>query len=376
MNEFLHAHASGRDAAGLLRDALAQLGKVPDRANLGFLYCSDGLQGDLPDLLLALRDQTGVQDWVGTVGQGILATGVESYDTPALSILIGSFPADSYRLLAPLTTLEQAHNLGDWAKRSLAHTGVVHVDPNNQIAGDILVSLEERVEGGFFVGGMSSAEHGNQQVFADAVVEGGVSGVVFRGDLPVVAAHTQGCAPIGPLHHITEGRRNILFRLDGRPALDVLTEDISQSQLKETQKLSHAFLAGFPVPGSDTGDYLARNLMGVDKDNRLVAVGEILDAHQQIQFCLRDPDTARADLVRMLEDLKSRIEGRPIRGGLYFSCLGRGRHQFGPNSAEMQIIEDVLGPVPLAGFYANGEIYHSRLYGYTGVMLLFLGENA
>jgi small ligand-binding sensory domain FIST len=42
----------------------------------------------------------------------------------------------------------------------------------------------------------------------------------------------------------------------------------------------------------------------------------------------------------------------------------------------MQIIEDVLGPVPLAGFYANGEIYHSRLYGYTGVMLLFLGENA
>ena len=30
-----------------------------------------------------------------------------------------------------------------------------------------------------------------------------------------------------------------------------------------------------------------------------------------------------------------------------------------------------LGDVPLAGFYANGEISHNRLYGYTGVLTLF-----
>ena len=45
---------------------------------------------------------------------------------------------------------------------------------------------------------------------------------------------------------------------------------------------------------------------------------------------------------------------------------------FGPNSAELRTIEEVLGPVPLAGFFTNGEIFHNRLYTYTGVLTLFL----
>ena len=35
------------------------------------------------------------------------------------------------------------------------------------------------------------------------------------------------------------------------------------------------------------------------------------------------------------------------------------------------IIQERLGDVPLAGFFCNGEIAHDRLYGYTGVLLLF-----
>jgi small ligand-binding sensory domain FIST len=72
----------------------------------------------------------------------------------------------------------------------------------------------------------------------------------------------------------------------------------------------------------------------------------------------------------MIEALKQRLPGPP-RGGLYFSCLGRGRNQFGDNSAEMTLIAEHLGNVPLAGFYANGEISYNRLYGYTGVLALF-----
>jgi small ligand-binding sensory domain FIST len=32
----------------------------------------------------------------------------------------------------------------------------------------------------------------------------------------------------------------------------------------------------------------------------------------------------------------------------------------------------VLGDFPLVGFFANGEIFHDRLYGYTGVPAVFL----
>ena len=73
----------------------------------------------------------------------------------------------------------------------------------------------------------------------------------------------------------------------------------------------------------------------------------------------------------MLEKLKKRI-WRPIQGGLYFSCLSRGHNLFGEAGIELQIVRDVIGDVPLAGFFANGEISHKRLYGHTGVLALFL----
>ena len=90
-----------------------------------------------------------------------------------------------------------------------------------------------------------------------------------------------------------------------------------------------------------------------------------------IQFAKRDAQTARADLKRMLGEVSARLQGKP-KGALYHSCLGRGRYLFGDGrSAEMQIVADCLGDVPVVGFYANGEISYNRLYGYTGVLTVF-----
>ena len=91
-----------------------------------------------------------------------------------------------------------------------------------------------------------------------------------------------------------------------------------------------------------------------------------------MQFVKRDGTEAQADLRRMLDDLRRRTAGRPIRGALYHSCVARGPHMFGPDSAELRMIERALGPVPLAGFFTNGEIFRDRLYGYSGVLTLFL----
>jgi small ligand-binding sensory domain FIST len=87
-------------------------------------------------------------------------------------------------------------------------------------------------------------------------------------------------------------------------------------------------------------------------------------------FCRRDAKTARDDLERVLREARESIGGTP-RGGLYFSCLGRGESLFGSGSAELRLITQYLGEFPLAGFFGNGEVSHDRLYGYTGVLLLF-----
>jgi small ligand-binding sensory domain FIST len=87
-------------------------------------------------------------------------------------------------------------------------------------------------------------------------------------------------------------------------------------------------------------------------------------------FCRRDGNTAQEDMLRMLADIRERI---PVaaKGAVYYSCLGRGRHQFGENSEELKLIDDELGNIPLVGFFANGEVFNNRLYGYTGVLSVF-----
>ena len=75
-------------------------------------------------------------------------------------------------------------------------------------------------------------------------------------------------------------------------------------------------------------------------------------------------------MQHMLDNMAKRLK-QQIKGGIYVSCLGRGREQFGKNSEEIKMIQNSLGDFPLTGFFANGEIHHNRLYSYTGVLTLF-----
>ena len=88
-------------------------------------------------------------------------------------------------------------------------------------------------------------------------------------------------------------------------------------------------------------------------------------------FCRRDAETAREDMTRMLDSIRQGLYAPP-RGAVYYSCLGRGASLFGPNSEELKMIRSALGDFPLVGFFCNGEISHNRLYGYTGVLTLFI----
>jgi small ligand-binding sensory domain FIST len=205
---------------------------------------------------------------------------------------------------------------------------------------------------------------------AGRVVEGGLSGVLLAPELPVVTGLTQGCAPIGPVRRITEAQENVVIAIDDRPALEVLKEDIGELLARDLRRLGGVVFAAFPVAGSDTGDYLVRNLVAIDPRRGWVAVAQAVAPGDAILFCRRDPASALHDLDRMLRQVKARAGGPP-KAGLYFSCVARGPSLFGEAGREIGMIRDALGDFPLAGFFGNGEIANDRLYGYTGVLALF-----
>ena len=116
---------------------------------------------------------------------------------------------------------------------------------------------------------------------------------------------------------------------------------------------------------------MVRNLAGIDATSRALAIAEWLEEGDQVMFCLRDAAAAEQDMGRMLAELEGALQAPP-RGGIYYTCLARGPNLLGADSAELKLIEQALGSFPLVGFFGNGEISHNRLYGYTGVLTLFL----
>ncbi len=371
MRAFQLGHSSGGDADHLVDDCLEQLGPVNSYANLGFVYTTDILSAELGHILNRLREATGVEHWTGTTGMGICTTATEYYEQPALVVMLAKFPDDSFLNIPNQRTGIEAFTgaQNTWYRQHASHFGVLHGDPTNPVTPQLINRLAAVVPGAFFVGGLTSSNDINVQI-ADQPTTGGVSGVLFSDDVPVVTGHTQGCVPIAGKHVITSCERNTIFEIDGHPALDVFNDDIGEVLAKDLTRVAGYIFAGLPIQGSDTNDYMVRNLVGIDPRKKYVAIGDMLNEGQEIMFCRRDGNSAREDMLRMLHNIKNRM-GHTPRGGLYYSCLGRGRYQFGENSEELKFIRDELGDFPLAGFFANGEIFHNRLYGYTGVLTLF-----
>jgi small ligand-binding sensory domain FIST len=366
--------ATGTNWKAIAEQCLAAIGQGDAPASLGLLYVTEPLAQELSSLLDYLREHTGVDDWIGSVGSGICSTGREIYDEPAAAVMLISLPDNSYRMLPSgidsMTGMVSANR--NWIAEQGVHFGIVHGDPRNSHIPQLIESLSAELDPGFLVGGLASAnDAANQLQIAGDPCQDGLSGVLMSSGIPVISGLTQGCTPLENKHTITRCERNIIVELDGRPALEVFREDIGEVLSKDLSKVAGYIFAGLPVPGSDTGDYLVRNLIGIDPEQKLLAIGDYVEEDDTIMFCRRDGETAREDMQRMLRDLGNRAQGK-IRGGVYYTCLGRGRHQFGEDSEELRMIRDVLGDFPLVGFFANGEISHNHLYGYTGVLTLFL----
>jgi len=368
---FQVAQASGGDWEDLTTNCLAELGPLPASANIGFVYVTDSLDEDLRSILKRLRAETRIHNWVGTIGFGICVSRTELFDMPAMAIMAGAVPRDSFCLLPTIgpEDLELPDAVVSWAEIHNPMLGVVHADPRVPGLEDIFTRIQNRT-GCFLVGGMT-ASRGAQEQIADDVTEGGVSGILFGSEIGAVTGLTQGCSPIGPTHQVTGGRDNVLHSLDGRPAFEVFQEDIGELLSRDLSRIGGYVHAAIPIRGSDTGDYLVRNLLGVYPDQGWVSIGENLAAGDQVMFVRRDPKSAEEDLGSMIGNLKKRLPSSP-RGGVYFSCVARGPNMFGEEGREMALIRDQMGDFPLVGFYGNGEISSNRLYGYTGVLALFL----
>jgi len=363
------AAAGWQDAVGQL---VAKLGTLGREHRVGFIYVTEAFAADLPDIEVLLRQSTGVPHWVGGAGLGVCGFRKEYFDEPAMAAMVMPIGDEGFRLFGGVKAgvRDVVDGNRDWLAANDPPLAVVHADPRNSQVQDLVGELADYANA-YLVGGLTSGERGAMQL-AGSALSGGLSGMFLSPyALPVAVGLTQGCSPIGPAHTVTRAEGNVLIELDDQPALTVFKDDIGDALSRDLRRVDGYIFAALPVAGSDTGDYLVRNLMGIDRDNGLLAIGDVVSAGDKVMFCRRDEGSAEDDLRRMLGRLRQRAAGG-IRGALYYTCVARGPNQFGPGSREMKIIAEELGEFPIAGLFANGEINHNRLYGYSGVLTLFL----
>ncbi len=401
MKLFLHAHATHPDWRFALSLATAQLEAqraLPDHIDtptLGWVYFSDHYGTAAEALLAALRSQWPGVAWVGSVGVGIAGNGVEYFDEPALSLMLGDIAPANFRVFSGLQPLSGQPGFA-------AATALVHADASAHDAAELVAELADQTATGYLFGGVASAR-GPATHIAEGVYHGGLSGVAFDAQVPLISRVTQGCQPIGVVRRVTAVERNLVVSLDDEPALGCLLRDlkVDPQDPREALPRLRGTLVGLSDPdgaqarGGNFGtETRVRHLVGIDPGRHAVAVADVVERGMQLAFCQRNTDAARRDLVRICTEIREELEpetlpfetamalhrgdagaaphlARQIAGAVYVSCAGRGGPHFGSPSAELAIVRHALGDVPLVGFFANGEIAHRHLYGYTGVLTVF-----
>ena len=353
------------------------------RFTLGWCYLSDYYAPAAEAILDELRLRFPGLAWVGTVGVGVAASGVEYIDEPALVLMIAPLPRQSFRLFSGLQPLPAA------SSGFTAHAAQVHAEGSTPDLQELIHELSARTATGYLFGGLSSARNRTVHI-ADGVFTGGISGVAFGPEVDLISRVTQGCQPIGPWRNITEGERNFVVSLDGKAALDCLLQDLGLDRTLSDQALSQA-LAGTLVglittaedvptrPGQFGADTIVRHVVGVIPQYRALAIAEQIEPGMRLAFCTRNADAAKLDLVRIATEIRAELESgaaRHMAGAVYVSCSGRGGPHFGARHAELQVVRHALGEVPLVGFFAGGEIARHHLYGYTGVLTVFASPAA
>jgi len=372
--------------------------------DLGLLFISSAYASEYSRVMPLLKEQLSLPVLIGCSGSGIIGMNAQGQTReiegePALSLSVAHLPDVSAQAfyISPDTLPDLDSPPQAWVELigvppQKQPQFILLAEPFSSGANDLLQGLDFAYPGSIIVGGLASASTMTTQsgLFCNYQLHReGIVGVALSGNIVIETIVAQGCRPIGQTYQVTNGERNVVMELavpDGtqmnpgqgksHSPLEIL-RDLVQSLSEADRRLAQDSL--FVGVARDEfkqhlghGDFLIRNLLGVDPRVGAIAIGDRVRPGQRIQFHLRDARTSEEDLELLLQRYqKERINTTNTAGGLMFSCLGRGIGLYGKPDFDSRLFHRYLNNIHLGGFFCNGEIGpvagNTFLHGYTSV---------
>jgi small ligand-binding sensory domain FIST len=369
--------AAAREVLAGVASALG--GRRPD---LALVFASLHHGELLEETARQVAGELGTERIIGCLAESVIGGPKEFEGTPALSLWAAQIPE------APVTTASiEFRNTPDGpaflgipelpeGKSTMLFCG----DPFSFPAAAFLKRISEERPELRILGGMASgagAEGESRLVLGPRVLNEGAVVAILPAAVPVRPLVSQGCRPFGRSFVITRAERNFIVTLRGKPALEILEEEVARLAPEDRALLAHGLHIGIAIDArkeqQQRGDFVIRNVLGVVQNNGAIVVADAVRAGQTVQFHLRDAGTASEDLHTLLRE--ARAGTPPPAGALLFTCNGRGRRLFQAESHDAGAIAQAMGGIPVAGFFAAGEIGpvggQNFLHGFTASMAIF-----
>ncbi|GHO44220.1 FIST signal transduction protein [Ktedonospora formicarum] len=375
-----------------LAQALAQTSDI--HADVALLFASGEYEAHFPEMLRMIKEETGAEIIMGCSGQGIIGTGIELEDVPALSLLTLELPGSTLHPVRFSPDIVEMFNTPNDLRTLLdvplddVNGWLLFLDPFHLNSEFLIEELANAYPYVPMVGGLASNDMPDSPCYFflnDTVYADGGIGLAIGGSYKILPLVSQGCEPIGEPWTITKVQDNGLVEtISNRPAYDMLVEtfhNLPQNILKRAQ--GNLLLVGIAaneyLERFGRGSFVIRNLLGVDRRSKALAIGAQPRVGQTIQFQMRDAETADLDLRELLTKLCYRLkktETLQVVGGILCTCNGRGESLFPTPNHDAGMIEEILGPLPLAGLFCNGEIgpigERPLLHGFTACLALIV----
>ena len=283
------------ECAELIR---GQLGEPPQ---LAVAFVSPHFQPDYARVGLLLSEMLGAEHTFGCSGGGIIGAGLEVEQRPALSVTAATLPG---------VDVEAFHLSGDnlpdldagpdkWQELvgvsgSQEPQFVLLADPFSFPVQNLIMGLDFAFPSAAKIGGLASGAQrpGDNALFLDGqIYDTGAIGLALHGNIMVDTVVAQGCRPIGDAMRITSSHRNVLAELDGKPPMAVLQDLFRSLPERDRQLMGHSLFLGVVMDefldNPLQGDFLIRNVVGMDQRTGSLAIGEMLKEGQLVQFHLQ-----------------------------------------------------------------------------------------